>query len=90
MKAVNRVEKQQRPDPLVKILATAAEGFELVGLGDQFIERRGAAERVERLIPHGSVGRSDELDEFARPAPGRSWPDLARFVTCCRLSGFHF
>ena len=67
MEAMNRVEEKERADPLVEILAAAAEGVERVAFREQRLEarRRRRASSSERLRG-GVVGRGDEIEEAER------------------------
>src|SRR5438094_8465660 len=72
MKAVDRVEKQQGANALVKIFAAPSERFQFGGFGQQLRERRRAAERVQRLVAHGGVWRGDDACELAGHGSSRT------------------
>ena len=63
VKAVDGVEEEERPHPLVEVLAAVAEGLEGGRFGEQVRYRRIVRERVERLVANGRVERGDDLDE---------------------------
>src|SRR5204863_329598 len=63
MEAVNRIEKKQRPHPLVEVRALMAKLLQLRGGGEQLFERSWPAKRVQRLIAHSRVWTFDDVDQ---------------------------
>src|ERR1043166_5002140 len=60
MESVNRVEKQKRPDPLIKIVPAPAELIQFGAFSEQLLQRHGGAERIQALIARAGVLRRDE------------------------------
>ena len=65
MKPVDRIQKKQRPHPLVEIRALVAEGFERGRLVEQLLEACPAADRINGAVPRRRIGCGDDVDEVA-------------------------
>ena len=88
MKAVNRVKKEKRADPFVKILASAPERLQIPAFHQQLFQRSAAAEGVQRLVAARGVRRvimlrkrghgSYRHSPLARPASPPVWKALQR------------
>ena len=57
---VDRVEKEQRPDPFIKVLAAAAEGVQGRALVEQGLKRQLGASGVQGAVAQGRVGGGDD------------------------------
>src|SRR5437899_3274115 len=90
VKSMDRVEKKQSSDPLVKILAAASEGVQISAFLDQRGKRKLCADRLQGLIANCWIGGDDEFGQRARHFPfcasnstrplktsSRSWPASA-------------
>src|SRR5436190_12891006 len=102
IKAMNRVEKEQRPHAFIQVLAAAPKCVQCRAFREQLFQRRAPAHGVERLIPHRRVGRGHDLHQPAvhftplkassstRPlnTSSRSWPSSAS--ASCAVSSPYF
>src|SRR5882724_175340 len=59
MEPMERVKKEQRPDPLVKIVTAPAKGIEFGAFLHQFRKRKFRAQAVERLVADSRIGGGD-------------------------------
>ena len=69
VKAMNGIEKKQRPHALVKIVAAAAEMVECRAFFQQGFKRRGPAQRVQRAIASLRIARGNDISQFAHVLP---------------------
>jgi hypothetical protein len=65
VEAMDRVQKKQRPHPLVQVPARTAEAVQLFALGQQVRQRRVTAERVQRQVADGGVVGGDDAGQVA-------------------------
>ena len=66
MKPMNGVEKEQGADAFVKIITTAAEGFQFRARGEQLICGQRRANEVQRLIALLRIRRRDDFQKARR------------------------
>src|SRR5579862_3113758 len=63
MEPVDRIKKEQRPDPIIQIIATRAKGFKRGALLPEFVHGKIRAGAFQRLVAQSRVSRSDDTDQ---------------------------
>src|SRR5256885_452108 len=80
MKPMNRVQKEQRADTFVEIIAARAKLLECIASFEQLGNRKTGANPIQRLIADSRVSRGNEADQirhdyrFWRRATNSSMP----------------
>ena len=59
---MNRIEKEQRPHPLVKIVIAPPKRIQLGALLEQLFRRHGRATRIQGLVACSWIGGRDDAD----------------------------
>ena len=73
METMDRVEKEQRPDALVKIVTAPAKGVQFGALPEQFVHRKPGANAVQRLVAHRRVRRGNNTNQIRHGDYTVSW-----------------
>lgn len=63
MKPVNGVQEEQRPDPLIEIIAATTKGIEFGAQRMELRQRSRATNRIERPVANLRIGRGDDLNQ---------------------------
>ena len=89
METMKVVEKEQRADAFVQILARAPKLFQRGSLGKQLVGRGAPAERVDRTVADFRIRGRNDFPEFAQPsAPcsGSTARAAKTFTSCVSTS----